>query len=90
MIKPIKRYRPERHYMRGPGPKWLRSMGVELIWLVLHGRPPQRQTSAHKPLLPACATLAQLGGAFVGMVVAALTFDKLHDLRFPSTMGILH
>ncbi|MGE5164690.1 MAG: hypothetical protein ACM3IH_11790 [Sphingobacteriales bacterium] len=23
MIKPIKRYRPERHYMRGPGPKWL-------------------------------------------------------------------
>ena len=20
---PIKRYRPERHYMRGPGPKWL-------------------------------------------------------------------
>jgi hypothetical protein len=23
MIKPIKRYHPERHYMRGPGPKWL-------------------------------------------------------------------
>jgi len=23
MIKLIKRYRPERHYMRGPGPKWL-------------------------------------------------------------------
>jgi hypothetical protein len=23
MFKPTKRYRPERHYMRGPGPKWL-------------------------------------------------------------------
>lgn len=23
MIMPIKRYRPELHYMRGPGPKWL-------------------------------------------------------------------
>jgi hypothetical protein len=23
MIKLIKRYHPERHYMRGPGPKWL-------------------------------------------------------------------
>ena len=23
MTKPIERYRPERHYMRGPGPKWL-------------------------------------------------------------------
>jgi hypothetical protein len=27
MIKPIKRYRPERHYMRGPGPKWLEKHG---------------------------------------------------------------
>ncbi len=27
MFKPIKRYRPERHYMRGPGPKWLEKHG---------------------------------------------------------------
>jgi len=27
MFKPIKRYRPERHYMRGPGPKWLEKYG---------------------------------------------------------------
>ncbi|MGA7389383.1 MAG: hypothetical protein WBW99_15865 [Pseudolabrys sp.] len=27
MIKPIKRYHPERHYMRGPGPKWLEKHG---------------------------------------------------------------
>ena len=23
MIRSIKRYHPERHYMRGPGPKWI-------------------------------------------------------------------
>ena len=22
------RYRPERHYMRGPGPKWLQKHGI--------------------------------------------------------------
>ena len=27
MIKPIKRCHPERHYMRGPGPKWLEKYG---------------------------------------------------------------
>jgi hypothetical protein len=27
MIKPIKHYHPERHYMRGPGPKWLEKHG---------------------------------------------------------------
>ena len=27
MIKPIKRYHPERYYMRGPGPKWLEKHG---------------------------------------------------------------
>ena len=27
MFKPIKRYRPERHYMRGPGPKWFETHG---------------------------------------------------------------
>ncbi len=27
MIKSIKRYRPERYYMRGPGPKWIEKYG---------------------------------------------------------------
>ncbi len=27
MIKPIKSYHPERHYMRGPGPKWFEKHG---------------------------------------------------------------
>ena len=33
MIKPIKRYHPERQYMRGPGPKWLEkhSDGIDRI-----------------------------------------------------------
>jgi hypothetical protein len=33
MIKLIKRYHPERHYMRGPGPKWLEkhSGGIDRI-----------------------------------------------------------
>ena len=33
MIKPIKRYHPERHYMRGPGQKWLEkhSSGIDRI-----------------------------------------------------------
>ena len=30
MFKPIKRYRPERHFMRGPGPKWLEKHGGEI------------------------------------------------------------
>jgi hypothetical protein len=30
MFKPIKRYRPERHYMRGPGPKWFETHGGEI------------------------------------------------------------
>ena len=37
MIKPIKRYHPERHYMRGPGPKWLEkhSGGIDRIGPVI-------------------------------------------------------
>ena len=27
MFKPIKRYRPELYFMRGPGPKWLEKHG---------------------------------------------------------------
>jgi hypothetical protein len=27
MIKPIKRYRAERYYMRGPGQKWIEKYG---------------------------------------------------------------
>jgi hypothetical protein len=36
MIKLINRYHPERHYMRGPGPKWLEkhSGGIDRIGLV--------------------------------------------------------
>jgi hypothetical protein len=38
MIKLIKRYRPERHYMRGPGPKWLEKHGggIDRIGRVTH------------------------------------------------------
>ena len=37
MINPIKRYHPERHYMRGPGPKWLEkhSGGIDRIGPVM-------------------------------------------------------
>ena len=36
MIKPIKRYRPERHFMRGPGPKWIEKYGgIDQVDLVL-------------------------------------------------------
>jgi hypothetical protein len=37
MIKPIKRYRPERHYVRGPGPKWLEKHGggIDLVDAVM-------------------------------------------------------
>ena len=33
MTKPFNRYHPERHYMRGPGPKWLEkhSSGIDRI-----------------------------------------------------------
>ena len=27
IIRPMKRYRAERHYMRGPGPKWREKHG---------------------------------------------------------------
>jgi hypothetical protein len=39
MIKPIKRYYPERHYMRGPGPKWLEKYGggVDRVDAVIDG-----------------------------------------------------
>ena len=30
MIKPTRRYHPERHYMRGPGPKWLEKHSGEI------------------------------------------------------------
>jgi hypothetical protein len=43
MIKLIKRYHPERHYMRGAGPKWLEkhSGGIG----TRHGRLPRSQNS---------------------------------------------
>ena len=30
MLNPIKRYLPERHFMRGPDPKWLEKHGGEI------------------------------------------------------------
>jgi len=30
MFKRTKRYRPERYFMRGPGPKWLEKHGGEI------------------------------------------------------------
>ena len=38
MIKLFKRYHPERHYMRGPGPKWLEKHGggIDRIGLVMN------------------------------------------------------
>jgi len=43
MIKLIKRYHPEHHYMRGAGPKWLEkhSGGIG----PRHGRPLRSQNS---------------------------------------------
>ena len=39
MIKLSKRYHPERHYMRGPGPKWLEkhSGGIDRTGRVMDG-----------------------------------------------------
>jgi hypothetical protein len=36
MMKLFERYHPERHYMRGPGPKWLEkhSGGIDRMGLV--------------------------------------------------------
>jgi hypothetical protein len=39
MIKSIKRYHPEGHYMRGPGPKWLEKHGggMDQVGFVMDG-----------------------------------------------------
>jgi hypothetical protein len=34
MIRPIERYRPERHYMREPGPKWLEKHSDGIVRLM--------------------------------------------------------
>jgi hypothetical protein len=33
MIKLFKRYHPERHYMRGPGPKWREKHRGGIDWI---------------------------------------------------------
>ena len=58
-----KRYRPERHYMRGCGPMWLERHGggIDGVALVMDD-PPRRQLSTQL-LFPACAALARLDGS---------------------------
>jgi hypothetical protein len=59
MIRPIKRYHPERHYMRGPGPKWLEKHGggVDRLDAVMNDPRPDKRLPT-RFLLPACANLA--------------------------------
>jgi hypothetical protein len=60
MFKPIKRYHPERHYMRGPGPKWFEKHGGGINW----GGPvtDSHRHDKHRSSFPACATLASKAG----------------------------
>ena len=53
-----KRYRPERHYMRGPGPMWLKKHGggIALVGFVMDDN--SRRQPSTQLLFPACATLA--------------------------------
>ena len=62
MIKPIKRYHPERHYMRGPGPKWLEKHGggIDRIGPVMDDHRGDKHFT-HGLLLPAFARQARLG-----------------------------
>ena len=64
MIKLIKRYHPERHYMRGPGPKWLekRSGGIDRIGPAADVHCGDKHFT-HGLLLPAFARQALLGVA---------------------------
>jgi len=45
MTRPIKRYHPERHYMRGPGPKWREKHGggVDRVDAVMDDRRPHKR-----------------------------------------------
>jgi len=62
MLKPIKRYRPERHYMRGPGPKWFEKHGggISRVGAAMddHSRD---KTSTSGLLFPSDALLARVG-----------------------------
>ena len=73
MIRPIKRYHPERHYMRGPGPKWLEKHGggVDRVDAVMDDRRPDKlpPTSFFFPL---CATPARLGDPRNNMIRIAI------------------
>ena len=39
MFGPAKGYHPEKHYMRGPGPKWRERHGI--VQLLAHDEPPR-------------------------------------------------
>src|SRR3974390_1555204 len=73
MIRPIKRYHPERHYMRGPGPKWLDKHGcvVDQVDPIVDARRPDKRlpTSFFFQLPP---TLARLGGPRNNMIRTAI------------------
>ena len=73
MIRPSKRYHPERHYMRGPGPKWLEKHGggVDRVDAVVDDRRPDKRlpTSFFFQL---CTTLARLGGPRNNMIRTAI------------------
>jgi hypothetical protein len=70
MIRSIKGYHPERHYMRGPGPKWLEKHGggVDRVDAVMDDPRPDKRCF----FLQLCATLAQLGGQRNNMVRTAI------------------
>jgi hypothetical protein len=73
MIRPIKRYHPERHYMRGPGPKWLEKHGggVGPVDAVMDDRRPDKPLPTNF-LFQLCATPARLGGTRNNMIRIAI------------------
>jgi len=73
MIRPIKRYHPERHYMRGPGPKWLEKHGggVDRVDAVMNDCRPDKRLPASF-FFQLCATVARLGGPRNNMIRTAI------------------
>ena len=73
MIRPIKRYHPEHHYMRGPGPKWLEKHGggVDRVDAVMNDCRPDKRLPASF-FFQLCATVARLGGPRNNMIRTAI------------------
>jgi hypothetical protein len=72
MIRPIKRYHPERHYMRGPGPKWLekRGIGVDRVDAVMDDRRPHKRLPTNMIRTAIISVIAS--SALIGVVTADL------------------